>query len=157
VAAVLVLAREREGRSDPANVAALYEAALRLAPLDRHVLDAAAAYALRHGRTEQAITLLGRLVEHYGEERERAFPVLAASLLSGGDADAWRAVLARDPGWLGPFVVSSCRSGVDPLVLAPLVARRNATGHAKPEESACLVDRLRTSNHWAEAYQVWLN
>jgi hypothetical protein len=157
VAALLGLAREYERGPDPSLAEPLYATALRLAPLDREVLYASAAFALRSGQREQAIALLAKLVDHYSEFRDRVFPVLAASLASGKDAAAWQALFAQDASWLGGFVVASCRRGTDPLLLAPIVAKRTARGRATQEESSCLVDRLRLANRWDEAYQVWLN
>ncbi len=157
VAALLGLAREYERGPDPSAAGPLYDAALRLAPLDRDVLYASAAFDLRSGQREHGIALLARLVDHYAEFRDRAFPVLAASLASRRDAFAWQSILAQDSSWLGAFVIAACRRGTDPVDLAPLVARRTTLGKASPEESSCLVERLRTANRWVEAYQVWLN
>jgi len=157
VAALLGLAREYEGGPDSSLAGPLYAAALRLAPLDREVLYASAGFALRSGQSEQAIALLARLVDHYSEFRDRVFPVLAASLASGQDAAAWQALFAQDASWLGGFVVATCRRGTDPLLLAPIVAKRTALGRTTLEETSCLVDRLRVANRWSQAYQVWLN
>ena len=157
VAALLGLAREYERAPDPSLAGPLYETALLLAPLDRDVLYASAAFALRSGHREQAIALLARLVDHYSEFRDRVFPVLAASLASGQDAAAWQALFAQDASWLGGFVVATCRRGTDPVLLAPIVAKRTALGRTTQEETSCLVDRLRAANRWSQAYQVWLN
>jgi len=157
VAALLGLAGEYERAPDPSPAGPLYEAALRLAPRDREVLYTSAAFALRTGQRDRGIALLATLVDHYAEFRDRVFPVLAASLASRQDAAAWQALLAQDPSWLGAFVVAACRRGTDPLILAPIVAQRIAFGRSAPEETSCLVDRLRTANRWGEAYQVWLN
>src|SRR5476649_2054338 len=112
VAALLLLTREFEKESRAGDAARSYEAAYRLAPLDREVLVAASSFFLRQGRLDEALLLLDRLVEHYPETRERAFPVLAESLVSGRQASAWNRIAARDPAWIGAFVVSSCRAGV---------------------------------------------
>jgi hypothetical protein len=157
VAALLVLARgfEREGR--PADAAKAYDAAYRLAPLDREVLRAASAAFLREGKVDEALALMDRLVEHYPEDSALAFPVMAEILAGGGHADAWNRIMARDPAWAGAFLASSCAKGADPSILMPLFMSRVAAAKVQPEETACLVDRLRRANRWDEAYQVWLN
>jgi hypothetical protein len=83
--------------------------------------------------------------------------VLAQVLSSGLDPKAWNAIVERDPAWLGDFVRASCRKGMDPAVLAPLFLRRAAKGAASREETGCLVQRLRASGRWDEAYQLWLD
>ncbi|MGZ5598317.1 MAG: hypothetical protein ACXWG3_16850 [Usitatibacter sp.] len=157
VAALLVLAgdHEREGRREDAGTA--YDAAYRLAPLDRQVLHAGSAFYLREGRVDEALPLMDRLVEHYPEDRATAFPVMAEILASRRHAAAWDRVIARDPEWAGAFVVASCASGLEPSLLMPLFLSRVAAGRARPEEGACLVDRLRRANRWDDAYQLWLN
>jgi len=157
VAALLLVAREAQRRASYEEAARAYAAAYRLAPLDREVLQASSVFFLEQGRTSEALALLGRLVEHYPDVRERAFPVIAGMLAAKGPALAVDAITARDPEWLGPFIVSSCQRGVDPAILVPLFMKRVAASSAKPVETACLVDRLRTAGRWDEAYQVWLN
>jgi hypothetical protein len=157
VAALLLLARNFEEESRAGDAARSYEAAYQLAPLDREVLVAASSFFLRQGQVDEALVLLDRLVEHYPETWERAFPVLAENLASGGHAGVWDRIAARDPAWLGAFVVSSCRAGVEPAVLMPLFMSRASASRAQPAETACLVDRLRSAERWDEAYQVWLN
>jgi hypothetical protein len=83
--------------------------------------------------------------------------VIADMLTRREHAAALEAILARDPAWLGTFIVSSCKRGVDPAVLAPLFMRRVAAASARPAETDCLVERLRGAGRWDEAYQVWLN
>ena len=157
VAALLLVAGEAERRANPDEAARAYAAAYQLAPLDREVLQAASAFFLAQGKVTEALVLLGRLVEHYPDTRERAFPVIAAMLASKEQASALDAITARDPQWLGPFIVSSCQRGVDPSVLMALFMKRVSTASATPAETACLVERLRGAGRWEEAYQVWLN
>ncbi len=157
VAALLVLARDFERQGRPGDAAKTYDAAYRLAPLDREVLRAASASFLREGKVDEALVLMDRLVEHYPEESARAFPVMAEILATGRHADAWDRIMAGDPGWTGAFLVSSCAKGVDPSLLMPIFMSRVAAAKAQPGETACLVERLRRANRWEEAYQVWLN
>lgn len=157
VAALLLAARDFESGMRPEEAARAYAAAYQLAPLDRDVLQAASAFYLAHGRSGEALALLGRLVEHYPTTHERAFPVIADLLARPGHAAATESILARDPAWLGPFIVSTCKRGVDPAVLAPLLMRRVTAASARPAETDCLVERLRGAGRWDEAYQVWLN
>ena len=156
VAALVLVARMLD-RSDVDQAARAYAAAYQLAPLDREVLMTASAFFLGQGRAAEALVLLGRLVEHYPDTRERAFPVIAGMLAAKNPAPTLDAITARDPEWLGPFIVSSCQRGVDPAVLAPLFMKRVAAASAKPAETACLVERLRGAGRWEEAYQIWLN
>jgi hypothetical protein len=156
VAALLVAARRLEKES-PREAAQAYAVAYELAPLDREVLHAASVFFLRQGRFPEAFALLDRLVEHYPDTRERAFPVFA-DLLASKDAEAaWSRIIARDAAWIGAFVTASCARGVDPALLVPLFMSRVAAGRATPTESACVIDRLRGAGRWDEAYQVWLN
>jgi hypothetical protein len=157
IAPLLDLARLEEKGSAPSRAASLYAAALRLAPLDRDVLQAKAGFELRSGSRDEGLVLLGKLVMHYGETWAWAFPILAASLASGRDSHAWQTMTAADPPWLGPFVLHACGRGTDPLALAPIVARRAMLGRPVTEEADCLVQRLSASDRWNEAYQVWLN
>lgn len=157
VAALLMLAREYERESDAKRAAGAYELAYQLAPHDREVLGAAAEFNLRNGNVAEGLGLLGRLAESYPETRERVFPVLAGILASRQHAQAWDAVVARGQDWIGPFVLASCNRGVDPAMLAPLQLKRVASGKVTPQETACLVDRLRLAGRWEEAYQLWLN
>jgi hypothetical protein len=157
VAALLLVARDFERQSDPAGAARAYAAAYQLAPLDREVLHAGSVFFLGQGRITEAAVLLGRLVEYFPDTRARAFPVIADILASRQHADAVSAITARDPEWLGPFIVASCQGGVDPAILLPLFMKRVAAASAQPAETACLVGRLRGAGRWEEAYQVWLN
>lgn len=157
VAALLLAAREAERRASFDEAARAYAAAYQVAPLDREVLHAASVFYLAQGKAAEALVLLGRLVEHYPATREHAFPVIADMLARREPAGAMDAILAREPSWLGGFIVSSCKRGVDPAVLAPLLMRRIAAASAKPAETDCLMERLRGSGRWDEAYQVWLN
>ncbi len=157
VAAVLLLARDAEGRDSFDEAARVYAAAYQLAPLDRDVLHAASAFFLARGRASEALVLLGRLVEHYPATRESAFPVIVAMLASKEQDSALDALTTRDPEWLGALIVSSCQRGVDPALLLPVFLKRVSSASAKPAEAACLVERLRRAGRWSEAYQVWLN
>lgn len=157
VAALLLLARDAEGRDSFDEAARVYAAAYQLAPLDRDVLHAASAFFLARGRASEALVLLGRLVEHYPATRESAFPVIVAMLASKEQDSALDALTARDPEWLGALIVSSCQRGVDPALLLPVFLKRVSSASAKPAEAACLVERLRRAGRWSEAYQVWLN
>ena len=156
-AALVLLARDAERRSSFDEAARAYAAAYRLAPLGREVLHAASVYFLAHGKASEALVLLGRLVEHYPDTRERAFPVIADMLAARAQAAGFEEITARDPEWLGLFIVSSCRRGVDPAILVPLLMNRVAAASAKPAETECLVERLRGAGRWEESYQVWLN
>lgn len=156
VAALLLAARIAE-REDVSAAARAYATAYQLAPLDREVLQVASAFYLVQARSAEALVLLGRLAEHYADTREQVFPVIADMLVRGEPAAGLDAILSRDPSWLGAFIVSSCKRGVDPAVLAPLLMRRVAAASAKSVETDCLVERLRGSGRWDEAYQVWLN
>lgn len=157
IAALILMARMAQRESRPDDAARAYTAAYDIAPLDRGVLHAASAFFLEEGKASEALTLLGRLVEHYPDTRERAFPVIADLLAAKEQASALNAIIAANPEWLGPFIVSSCRRGVDPAALVPLFMRRVADARARPAETACLVDSLRGAGRWEEAYQVWIN
>ena len=156
-AAYLMLAAEYERAGDTDGAARAYASAYKVAPIDRDVLAAAAAFFLRRGQNTQALVLLENAVEHYDDMRESAFPVMAQSLASGREESEWKAVIERGPTWLGAFVTTSCQRGLDPAVLLPIFLSRVAVGKASPQETACLVDHLRIAGRWDEAYQVWLD
>jgi hypothetical protein len=42
-------------------------------------------------------------------------------------------------------------------LLVPLLLQRVSLGRAKPDETSCVIDRLRDADRWPQAYQVWLN
>jgi hypothetical protein len=156
VAALLMWAGEaREESAERAELA--YRAAVDLAPADRDVLNAAAAFYLERGRVPEAVDLLERLADHYPDTREQVFPLLAGYFFSANGAAAWSDVAARNPPWVAPFIVASCRHGLDPSVLAALLVKRMAAGAAAQGEVACVVERLRIAGRWSEAYQLWLN
>jgi hypothetical protein len=157
VAALLVLARDNEREGKATEAARAYAAAYQLAPDDREVLGATAEFRLRNGNVAEGVALLGRLAENYPQTRDRVFPVLAEILVSRQHPRAWDAVAAQGQDWIGPFVLASCNRGVDPAMLAPLHSKRIASGKVTAQETACLVDHLRSAGRWEEAYQVWLN
>lgn len=154
VAALLVLAQEREARGDVEGATRAYESAARLAPLDRDTLAMSAGFFLRQKRVPQALSQLDLLVENYGEH-DKAFPVFA-QLLAAREP-GMQAIAARNPAWLGAFIVDGCRRGTDPLLLAPLLQKRAASGRAQPAEVECVSSKLRAAGRWDVAYQAWLN
>ena len=155
VAALLVFAQQLERAGDASGAAKAYESALAVAPVDRDALQLSAGFFLRHGRTKEAVQQLDRLAEHYSLY-DSVFPALM-QLLPVRDS-GWDAILARNPAWLGAFIVTACRqSAVDPLILAALLQRRVSAGRAQAPEVECVTDRLRSNGQWEVAYQVWLN
>lgn len=157
VDALLLLAGENERAGDARDARRAYQAAFQLAPMDREVLGAGAEFALRQGATAEAISLLDRLVEGHPDAGPRAFPALGRLLAERRDPESWNAIAARQPSWLGSFIVSACRQGIDPAFLVPLFMGRLAAGRATGEQSGCLIDRLRETDRWQEAYHLWLN
>ena len=157
VDALLLLARDRERAGDLRETRRAYQAALELAPMDREVLGSGSEFFLQQGETATALAMLDRLVDSYPEARSRAFPVLARLLVEKRDAGAWDAIAARNPAWIGPFIVQSCRQGTDPAYLVPLFFARVRDHRGSAEEAGCLIERLRDSDRWQQAYQVWLN
>ena len=155
VAALLVLAQDLERAGDMTLAAKAYGAALEIAPVDRDALQLSAGFFLRQGRVKDAVRQLDRLAEHYSLY-DSVFPPLM-QLLPVRDS-GWEAILARNPAWLGAFIVTACRqASVDPLTLAPLLQKRVSAGRAQAPEVDCITDRLRSNGQWEAAYQVWLN
>ncbi len=157
IEALLLLAREHERAGDERETRRAYQAAFQLAPLDREVLGSGSEYFLRHGATAEALVMLDRLVDSYPDARARAFPALAQVMVERREPAGWKAIQARKPAWLGAFIVSSCERGVDAAFLVPLLLDRVVLGRATAAEAGCVVDRLRESDRWPEAYHVWLN
>jgi hypothetical protein len=154
VVALLVLANELERAGDAAGAGRAYDSAVRLAPMDRDVLQHAAGFQLRHGRAAEGVAHLGRLAEHYGEH-EKVFPVFLR-LMTAGD-EGWAAIVARHPPWLGAFINVACRSEVDAMLLVPLLQARVSAKRAQPQEVECVTQKLRAAGSWEAAYLAWLN
>jgi hypothetical protein len=157
VDALLMLAAQQQRSGEAKQANSVLEAAYQLAPNERNVLAAFAEFQLRQGDVARALPLLDRLVEAYPETRPGAFEVLAKLLAEGREPATWKKILARRPAWLGSFIVSSCEKGTDPAILVPLLPERAATDRSPAAESACVIDRLRDTDRWTQAYQVWLN
>ena len=152
--ALLVLAADLERRGDPAGAARAHESAMALAPMDRDVLQHSAAFFLRQGRSSDGVAQLGRLAEHYGEF-DKVFPVFVR-LMAARDP-GWSNVVARNPPWLGSFILTACRQSVDATLLVPLLQARIASRRVKEDEIDCVVDKLRVAGMWDAAYLAWLN
>jgi hypothetical protein len=157
VDALLFLAREHQRAGDLRETRRAYQTAFELAPMDREVLGSGSEFFLRQGAAAEALAMLDRLVESYPDARGRAFPAIAQLLVEQREPATWARIAARKPAWIGDFIVSSCRRGVDPAHLVPLFLARAAQGRAGAEETACIVGRLRDTDRWQQAYHVWLN
>jgi hypothetical protein len=144
-------------RATRSRRAALSMRPYQLAPDERNVLAAVAEFQLRQGDVARALPLLDRLVDTYPEMRPGAFEILGQLLSEGREPATWKRILARKPTWLGLFIVSSCERGMDPAILVPLLLERTPSSRSPTPESACVIDRLRVSDRWQQAYQVWLN
>ena len=156
IAALLMLAQQREVSGDVAGASKAYRVALDLAPIDREVLALASAHFLRRDEPA-ALELLARLVANYPDTRGRAFPVLADLLTRNRYQVALAEIARRNPAWLDPFLADACARGTDPALLVSLVMRPSAAGGAEPAAAACVMDRLRRSGQWEQAYHLWLN
>jgi hypothetical protein len=157
VEALLMLAKEHERAGDATRARRALDVAFQLAPNDRDVLASFAEFHLRHGDVAQALVLLDRLVDAYPETRPGAFEVLAQILSEGREPATWKRILARKPAWLGSFIVSSCERGTDPAILVALLLAPTPAARSASAGSACVIDRLRDTDRWQQAYQVWLN
>jgi len=155
--ALLMLAGGYESSGDAKQASRALDAAYQLAPDERNVLAAVAEFQLRQGDVARALPLLDRLVDTYPEMRPGAFEILGQLLSEGREPATWKKILARNPAWLGPFIVSSCERGMDPAILVPLLLERAQSSRSPTPESACVIDRLRVNDRWQQAYQVWLN
>lgn len=154
VAALLVLAEQHERAGDRARAASAHESAAEIAPADRDRLRLSAAYYLREGRLAEAAVQLDRLATQF-DEYERTFPLF--SKLAAARDPGWARIAARNPPWLGSFIVAACRQGLDPALLAPLLQLRVAAGRAQAAEVDCVSDKLRAAGRWESAYLVWIN
>ena len=152
--ALLLLAAELERKGDVTGAARAHESAMALAPMDRDVLQHSAAFFLRQGRSAEGVAQLGRLAEHYGEF-DKVFPVFV-SLMAARDP-GWSAIVARNPAWLGSFIVAACRQNVDATLLVPLLQARVASRRANEGEVECVIEKLRAAGMWEAAYLAWLN
>ncbi len=152
--ALLSLAYEDEQAGRMSAAGAKLDAAHGLAPIAPQTLRQSAAFLLRENRYAEAAGQLDKLAEHY-RDYERTFPVLVL-LLEARDP-SWRALAARNPPWLGDFIMTQCTRGTDPALLAPLLQRRMVAGQQRPAEVGCMTDKLRAAGRWEQAYQVWLN
>jgi hypothetical protein len=156
IAALVMLAKDREAAGDIAGASKAYRVAIDLAPLDREVLALASSHFLRQDDMV-GLPLLGRLMTSYPESRKQAFAALAGLLALNRYQVAVGAMAASDPPWLAPFVADACRRGTDPALLAPLVLKVSSSGTAAHAAAACVVDKLRAAGKWEQAYHLWLN
>ncbi len=156
VGALLMLAREFEADGDSARAGRAYRTALELAPYAREVLVLAANHFVQQG-DRLGVELLARLASHFPGTRQQVYPVLAAILASGKHKAVVAEVVARNPAWLGPFLVDACTRGVEPGILMPLLLQGTAPAGQGTAEAACLIDRLRALGRWQQAYDFWLN
>jgi hypothetical protein len=156
VPALVAWAVERESAGDGVAAANALKAALAIAPIDRHALQAAAALDARAQLPAQALTRVDRLLSYYGDAYGLFFPVLLQWIAVPDARAGLESLAGRPSSWMGAFVLHAC-SRVDPLLVAPLHARRAAAGLARTEETRCVVDALRRAGHWTAAYQAWLN
>ena len=152
--ALLGLAAHDEQAGRAAAAAAKLAAVRGLAPIARESLEHSAAFQLRTGDHAGAVQSLDRLAGEY-RAYESVFPTLA-QLLAANDP-SWSALAARNPAWLGDFIQAQCARGLDPALLVPLLQRRAAAGGLRPAETECVTEKLRASERWEQAYQVWLN
>ena len=153
---LVALGLEREHAGDAKAAARAFGIALRVAPIDRAALRAAAALEAREGRLAEAVARIDRLLTYYGDTRSTYFPVLVQWLALPPVLDAMQR-LAREPStWMGHFLSHAC-GRADPLLAGALLSRRIAGGLAAQEEIRCGVEALRKAGHWTAAYQVWLN
>ncbi len=156
IAALVMLAKDREAAGDIAGASKAYRVAIDLAPLNREVLALASAHFLRQDDVA-GLALLGRLMTSYPDSRQQAFAALAGLLALNRYQVAIGAMAASDPPWLAPFVADACQRGTDPAILAPLVLKVSASDAAAPAAAACVVDKLRAAGQWELAYHLWLN
>jgi len=154
VAVLLILAEQHERSGDIARAAGAYEAAAQVAPVDRDALRLSAAYYLRQGRMAEAAVQLDRMTRQSGEY-DRTFPVFLQ--LAAARDPAWASIAARDPPWMGSFIVTACRQGLDPALLAPLLQQRVTSRRVQAVEIDCVTEKLRAAGQWEAAYQVWIN
>jgi len=155
-AALLMLAREHDRAGEAPRADRAYRAALDVAPMDRHVLAHAALHYLRRGEAI-GIGILARLAANYPDTQAWVFPILAQTMVTPAYREAWEAVVARAPAWLGRFVLDACQRGVEPAALVPTVVARAAAGRSHRAEGNCVVDALRARDRWEEAYHLWLS
>ena len=154
VIALVMLALDHERNGDVARAARAFEVAGAVAPIDRDVLQASAAFFLRQKRNAEAAARLGLLVEHFSDY-EMSFPALTQLLVAGDPA--WKSLAARNPAWLGRFITHGCAQQLDAALLAPLLQKRIDSARAQAAEVDCVTSKLRTAGAWEAAYQVWLN
>ena len=152
--ALLVLAGDLEAKGDLTGATRAHESAMALAPMDRDVLQHSAAFFLRQGRSVEGVAQLGRLAEHYGEF-DKVFPVFVR-LMAARDP-GWSGIVARNPPWLGTFILNACRQSVDATLLVPLLQARIAARRVQQSEIDCVVEKLRVAGMWEAAYLAWLN
>lgn len=156
-AGVLVhLGLEHERDGDAAAAARAFAAALRVAPIDRAALQAAAMLDVREGRIAPAVGRLDRLLTYYGETRTWIFPLLL-QWLPAPEARAALEALAREPStWMSAFLTQACGKA-DAGLAGQVLARRVAAGFAGKAEVRCGIEALHRAGQWATAYQLWLN
>src|SRR6185503_19239744 len=114
---LLELAVRTASDGQPERAHAYLQAARGIAPRDRAVWELEAADLMARGRVDEAAARLSDITATF-EAHAWTFPIFARLLAAGHPA--LQAVVARDPPWLGHFILDQCGRGTNPLLLAPL-------------------------------------
>jgi hypothetical protein len=155
VASLLALAFRSRQDGQPAAAGAQLAAARGIAPREQAVLGMQVGELAEQGRLDDAAQVLSQLTSSF-DAHARTFPVFARLLEA--QHPAFLALAARNPSWLGHFILDQCGRNADPRLLAPLLqARGRPAAGALPLERECVIERLRGAGEWAAAYQLWLN
>jgi hypothetical protein len=155
--ALVILALHLEQQGKIAEASAAMREALRLGPANERALLEAAAFHLRIGEERQALAILRRAVELNSTAAGSTWPIFAAAL-SSGRFDEFFAGAARDNvAWWPGFFNYACSAATDFGGVERAFAVRAAAGFATANERSCVIERLQRDNHWANAYQSWVN
>jgi hypothetical protein len=155
--AMLMLAHLHEQESGAVRAGPFFERAFLLAPRDKIVMSEVALARIRQMRWNEGLDLLGKMVDLYPLTQETAFRAMTILYADAPHLAAWKQFVAEKPEWLGSFIYEACMRIEDPVAMLPMVIERIRSGQFIDKEVNCVIERLKFSGEWRQAYQLWLN
>jgi tetratricopeptide (TPR) repeat protein len=147
---------EKQGMTRQASD--LITVAANLAPQRVPIQLAAAAFRLRQGQLEQALSHWNVALALRPSVRQTLYPVLLQLLTEPQARPALFTVFNEIPSWWGSFFIYAANKA-EALDTVRLLYRLMRT-HDQPldsEQRRHYIARLQREQHWLEAYFVWLN
>ena len=154
----MTLARLREAQGEIQRAAELTGIASRLAPMQSAVQLQAAAFWLRQGRLDEALTRLSVALRLRSELRPRLYPVLLEFAEDARTRSAFLPLLKEPPDWWEDFF-SYAAANADSLDTVKALYYGQRQQEIKPgiTQQQRYWARLQQEGQWMELYFTWLN